>query len=827
MKLPLKDFQDDAVEKLVRFLRGAAKDSRHGDNQSVCLSSPTGSGKTVMLTRAIELLLQGDDEHAPLHDATFLWITDQPELNIQTRKKMIATSSVLDSDKLVIIDAVFNDEILRAGAVNFLNIQKLGKDKGLVTPSDKRTFSIWEIIRNTIDARPGKFFVIVDEAHRGMAEAKEQAEANTIIQKFIKGSLGEIPAVPVIVGISATPERFNKLIVGTGRMSRPVDVPVEEVRLSGLIKETIILHHPKKEQPTDMTMLREAARKLKSFTSEWATYCAAQDEIEVMPLLMVQVEDATGRHDISETDIPQAMRMLRDVLGTLPSDAFAHAFQQQTALTIDSETLRYIAPSDIQADPDVRVIFFKTSLNTGWDCPRAEVMMSFRAATDSTNIAQLVGRMVRTPLARRIVDNEILNTVSLYLPHYDAKGLEKVVAKLSKPDDDSPPVVDVQQSDDVVDLHRAKGSDKYFELLAALPSYVVPRKRRASQVKRLMKLARLLTNDDLDDDALSKAKDLLIGVIDAEYGKVKKTERFTQIVEERGQIEIEAANWDYGAEGLREGEIVKVDIASENVDDLFEATGRKLNEGLHKTWWRKRVMADATAKETAKLELFALCIDPELMRKIEKLAQETVQKWLKGFAGDIGGLDEASRQAYNEVRNLAASPELTQLSYPATIQGKQAADTWKKHVYVAEDGIFHGKFNKPEAKVLESELSRKEVVAWLRNVDRKPWALCVPYEVDGESRPMYPDFLFIRKEKDQHVVDLVEPHTISLADAPAKAAGLAKFAGQHADKFGRIELILLEGTGAKRLDLTDETVRNRVRGIKLIEQMKQLFNETS
>jgi len=54
---------------------------------------------------------------------------------------------------------------------------------------------------------------------------------------------------------------------------------------------------------------------------------------------------------------------------------------------------------------------------------------------------------------------------------------------------------------------------------------------------------------------------------------------------------------------------------------------------------------------------------------------------------------------------------------------------------------------------------------------------------------------------------------------------LAKFAGLHADKFRRIELILLDGTGARRLDLTDEMVRNRVKGVKLAEQMKQLFNE--
>jgi len=145
-----------------------------------------------------------------------------------------------------------------------------------------------------------------------MTEEKGAAEAATIIQKFIKGVPGELPPVPVIVGISATPERFNKLIVGTNRMNRPVDVDVADVRASGLIKETIVLHHPKKEQPTDMTMLREAAQALKTFSAHWAAYCVTQDETTVLPLLVVQVEDAGGKGQISETDIAQAIRILRD-----------------------------------------------------------------------------------------------------------------------------------------------------------------------------------------------------------------------------------------------------------------------------------------------------------------------------------------------------------------------------------------------------------------------------------------------------------------------------------------------------------------------------------
>jgi hypothetical protein len=82
---------------------------------------------------------------------------------------------------------------------------------------------------------------------------------------------------------------------------------------------------------------------------------------------------------------------------------------------------------------------------------------------------------------------------------------------------------------------------------------------------------------------------------------------------------------------------------------------------------------------------------------IDKLCQETVQKWLKDYAGELATSDEASLTAHNEVRNLAAIPELAPISYPATIHGKQAYETWKTHVYVADDGLFHAKFNGSEA----------------------------------------------------------------------------------------------------------------------------------
>jgi hypothetical protein len=85
------------------------------------------------------------------------------------------------------------------------------------------------------------------------------------------------------------------------------------------------------------------------------------------------------------------------------------------------------------------------------------------------------------------------------------------------------------------------------------------------------------------------AKASLLKVLNAEYTRLKQTAWFKAIVEDRGEIEIEAVNWDVGTDAVPGGTSVKVNIASENVDDLFEATGRKLNDGLHKDWWRERV----------------------------------------------------------------------------------------------------------------------------------------------------------------------------------------------------------------------------------------------
>lgn len=828
MKLLLKEFQTEAVGRLVKQLRRAAREAKTGDLQSVGLASPTGSGKTVMVTAAIEAIIQGDDEVGPDADATFLWITDQPELNEQTRRKMLAASSVLSSDRLVVIDASFDHETFRPGVVHFLNIQKLGKEKGLVTSGDERTYTIWDTVTNTVASRPNKFFVIIDEAHRGMTEsARSRNEASTIIQKFIKGSPGEIPPVPLILGISATPERFTALVQGAGRTNRPVDIKPQDVRTSGLIKEVISLYHPPKAaQHADMTMLRAAVRSWQSFTKDWDKYCAANKELPVRPILVVQVQDGSGKV-ISKTDLAEAIQVIRSEAGHIDNNAFAHSFQEGTRIQIAGQDVRYIAPPDVQTDADVRVVFFKSSLNTGWDCPRAEVMMSFRVASDATLIAQLVGRMVRTPLARRIDEDEGLNSVYLYLPHYDEEGLRNVVDKLTKADADNMPPVEVRIGVETATLSRAQGSDKIFAALENLPSYEVPRVSKANQVRRLMKLARLLAHHNIDAKAPDKATKEMLGVLRAEYGRRKRTKDFKALVEDKSKVQVRAVNFSFGTDEISESETVELDVSPENLEDLFEAAGRKIGEGLHKIWWRSRVEEDRGAKEKAKLELIALSfLDGEVVTRLEEAARTRVQDWLKKHRAEIAALSEGQRQEYDEVRRLASEPEERSPSYPLTIDAKKEKQRWAKHIYVDDGGNFPSKLNTWETKVAEEELKDKSVVGWLRNPDRKPWSLCVPYRVGAEWRSMYPDFLFVRQKSKNLVVDLLDPHSLALEDAPAKAAGLAAYARKHSDKFGRIELIVVDGEKTKRLNLSDERICTKVMGVSTTAHLRQLFDDT-
>lgn len=822
MKLELKDFQDVAVEHLFKKLDLARYDvQKNGNRQAVILAAPTGSGKTVITAAFIEEILIGSDRFAAQPDAVFLWLSDQPVLNDQSKRRIASASTKLGNSDLVIVDTDFDHETFVGGKVYFINTQKLGKDKLLTSGrGDKRTYTIWETISNTAKTKADRFYLIIDEAHRGTkVNRNDEATRQTVMQKFVKGSEGEIPAIDLILGVSATPQRFQQLIEGqTGRTPHKCEVNPLDVRASGLLKDRIMVFHPTEAFPTDTTMLRAAVLQWRAMGVQWHEYAQAQGLPTVHPALIIQVQDGSS-DGVSRTDLDEVIATIEKETGPIDPAEIAHCFEHDAPISANGVLIRKIDPSRIQEETNIKFVLFKMALTTGWDCPRAEVMMSFRTAQDDTLIAQLIGRMVRTPLARRIEGSEMLNSVSLYLPHYDRDGLTRVVNHLKQGDPMELPPTDVEDGAKMVTFKRDASMDAVFEALTGLPTYRVERVRKVSNTRRLMALSRLLTTmHEVDMTAWDGSKKLVIDTLDSELARLKKdVPNFDAKVKGSGQITLNAVIVEQGTWKEIQGQTIKVQLDEKNIDDLFNRAGQRLGEGLHLDYWQTHYDQDEAEEmpSRSRLELFLMLQDEKTWKTLETVCGARCEALLKQNRAAIKKLITAEQEDYNKVQEVAKEPEALSFLPPAemmlAVDAKDPAfRKYAEHMYVDAAGYFVAVLNTWEHPVIEAEIARDDVVGWLRNVPRKPWALSLPYEFGGEDRPMYPDFLVVRKDGDDHIVDILEPHSPALADSYAKAKGLAQFAVKHAMHFGRIELIRLVGKEIKRLDLMDATNRKRV-----------------
>lgn len=831
MNLQLKDFQTDKVAELVRRSQQLARDVRDdGDAGALMLASPTGSGKTVMATAWMERLLEGGAGQEPDENARFLWITDSPELNEQSRQKVLEATTVFLPDDVLTIDASFDQETFDRGKLYFLNTGKVRRGSHLTSPGDARDFTIWETISNTIEQAPSSFWVIIDEAHKGMALNKnERRDANSIVQKFLVGSHGEIPEVPLVFGISATPQRFLDLLASAGeRVLRRVDVTPDEVRASGLLKDDVIVYYPTETQPSDWTMLRDAAEQWQKFGVEWDGYTAKEGDPPIDPILVVQVEDApSNRKAATKTDLEKAIDLIEQVSGPLRDDEIAHSFQEETPVSAGSRSIRYVRASGIQRDPTVKVVFFKRALTTGWDCPRAEVMMSFRRAVDHTSIAQLIGRMVRTPLARSVPSNEFLSSVALYLPHYDRKALEKVVEYLRSDEPGAGISTTIKSGAETLSLSRRVDAQDCFDAAAALPTYSVERISTQSNVRRLLTLARALNYDKLDTEAPSRARNLVVEILEEERDQYAAAGALDDAVKSAGEISLAAVRLAYGGSGdAVVASTVTVAAAQENIDDLFAVARRQLGEGLHLEFVRRRVEADGIrAANLAKLELFSLLGLEDVLSRLERECGSALNADYTAHQAATLQLPESRRAIYRRIRREARDPEHEPLSLPDIIQVAKATATWPRHLFADDAGSFPWDSKSGwEISVLEQELARDDVEAWLRNTERKEWALAIPYQFDGRWQLTYPDLLIFRRTASGILVDILEPHAPSYDDSWAKAVGLAQYAQKHGAHFGRIEMIVADGQGGwRRLDVNDPETRRQVLRLQTNQQLRAQY----
>lgn len=437
-------FQNLAVNDLRKKIAMALGSYRsYKIPQVVSLQAPTGSGKTIIMASLIENIYFGSEDFEEQPDAIFVWLSDSPQLNEQSKQKIEQKADRISFDQCVVIsDESFDQEYLDDGKVYFLNTQKLGKSGNLGQHSDTRQYTIWETIENTSREKFDRLYFIIDEAHRGM-QGKAAGTATSIMQRFIKGSKEHnLSPVPVVIGMSATSARFTALVGETTSTLQKTVITPSQVRASGLLKDRIILTYP--EDPSknnDMAVLQAATDEWVDKCKHWYQYTYEQHYPNVNPVFVIQVL-AGSINKISDSALDDIVAKIEERLGTrFDENEIVHTFGSTGTIQINGLNVPHVEPSEIADNRNIKVVLFKENLSTGWDCPRAETMMSFRRAEDSTYIAQLLGRMIRTPLQNRVLVDDSLNEVRLFLPYFNKNTVKDVIDELQNSEGGDIPVV--------------------------------------------------------------------------------------------------------------------------------------------------------------------------------------------------------------------------------------------------------------------------------------------------------------------------------------------------------------------------------------------------
>lgn len=446
MNVKLLSFQDKAIKELRLDIADAMDNYRRRQKtQVVSLQAPTGAGKTIIAAALIEDIYFGTTlsngmTFGEQPEAIFVWLSDSPELNAQSREKIeLKTSKLRFGQCVTISDESFDMEMLEDGHIYFLNTQKISRSGKLTVHSDGRQYTIWETLENTIRNKSDRLYFIIDEAHRGAKSKRDAGKDTTIMQRFIKGYeytengiVRKMSAMPVVVGISATAERFNTLVDNTINVGlQKYVITADEVRGSGLLKDRIVITYPDDTtKNNDIVLLEAAVEEWLKKCKRWYQYTYEQHYANVDPILVVQVRQGSAGA-ISDTNLEDVVSKIEEKVGTRFSfGEVVHCFGEGTNLDINGLTIPHAKASEISGNHKIKVVLFKEALSTGWDCPRAETMMSFAVRNDATYIAQLLGRMVRTPLQMRVQRDDFLNDVKLYLPYFSKDTVKKVVDEL-------------------------------------------------------------------------------------------------------------------------------------------------------------------------------------------------------------------------------------------------------------------------------------------------------------------------------------------------------------------------------------------------------------
>lgn len=840
----LQDLLDDAWTDYENSCEKVAAGQRSEPRRSaVYLAALTGAGKTVMAGRLVEKILTQPD-------AAILWLSDSPSLNLQTRDKL---AQIVEPDRLKVIDKVGINQRMEPGYVYFLNPQKLGKQKE-GSEGEKDMLARWRFLLDGYTDPTLRLYVFQDEAHRGIkkqAKSKRNADDSlskdpiilSVIQASSEHLAGAEPA-PVVLGISATPDRFKN---GMEKLHRHVSghvVDPADIQDSGLIKRSLDFRIPTIDGATDRTnraaqlsMLDTAVSALKLFEDSWDIYHEREsskqgyNEQRVVPLLLFQVPDS-----IEDDELGEWVRHINDAWDRhfghqLPDGAVAHVLQGGSTIQAGDFTLPYCPPNEVQDRTAIRVLIAKLAVTTGWDCPRAEVLYSLRGGEDDTYIAQLIGRMVRMPLAIRSLSADLdrLNVGKVILPYFNQQGVSDVVGTVkgdgvgSAPE---PDMVELVENPEIVEAHgRAP-----FEIVSKLKKKPAP-KSSSNPVALMDRLSVMLAGDKfpgVEPDPNKSSREALFALLDdyvAAHPEDVAAAAAQLGVEE--QVSTLAKNWATSSELTSQTTTVELTPLQRRykAERLVGTMPGQLGTGYVKHLQRGGMEFTAARDRAASVASL-----DEPVRLVTDAAREQCRSWLvlveQALTADA--VLPPEEQKIPEARQIEYRGRMAEFGDPIETRvgvlgprvisfgrkGDRFPHGWAKHLFVEDggDGLFRLDVSPSswEKRVLDREVGRQEVVAWYRNPGSgSEHTLQVPWRDGGAWRSAHPDFVFVEEAGEQLRPSVVDPHDPD-RDGLARLRGLALFAEEYGDDYVRFWSVgnVASGESSLRsLDLLDASVR--------------------
>lgn len=376
----LKNYQRDAVDELKGYIELGF---RSKNRKEVVFKAPTGSGKTFMAASLFEELA---GEHSDVNFCILWACPGKGELHKQSHDAVKTylggnpVCSLLEEDFFGSRKFIKNKEIV------FINWEKLiQKDKGTGAwannlMKDQEGMNFIDVIDQT-KKNGTKVVLVVDESHIGSsAKARIQEFINTII----------IPSI--LLEMSATP--LNDHI--------DVEVNPEDVIKEGMIKEDVIVNEGIKkedksleEKDSELLILEKGFAKREEIVKKYAEL-----NINVNPLVLIQIPNV---------DEGEAKKLV--IKDFLREKGITEA---NGKLKLWCDNHDPFDKKEIRKNNDItEYLIFKTAVATGWDCPRAHILVKFREGKSETFETQTIGRILRTAEAKSY-DDPLLDNAYIF-----------------------------------------------------------------------------------------------------------------------------------------------------------------------------------------------------------------------------------------------------------------------------------------------------------------------------------------------------------------------------------------------------------------------------